>query len=155
MTTKKCLQKFHLESLGKLGDSFLKYAISIQLFKSYENHYEGLPSIKKNKIISNAALFKLGYARKILRFIRNEPFDLKVGLIPSDNSQAYNFGKEFLMPSVPTSAQAGKVAALSFMKWIGMDIDFIDAPMLRYFIVNAEKLVNVRYLEITATLHVS
>ncbi|KAK4736763.1 hypothetical protein R3W88_000460 [Solanum pinnatisectum] len=65
MTTKKCLQKFHLESLGKLGDSFLKYAIM------------------------------------------------------------------------------GKVAALSFMKWIGMDIDFIDAPMLRHFIVNyAEKLVN-------------
>ncbi|KAG5629181.1 hypothetical protein H5410_000898 [Solanum commersonii] len=122
---------------------FIRF-LSIQLFKSYENHYEGLPSIKKNKIISNVALFKLGCARKILRFIRNEPFDLKVGLIPSDNSQVYNFGKEFLMLSVkmcsrvPTSAQPGKVAALSFMKWIGMDIDFIDAPMLRHFIVNVE-----------------
>ncbi|WMV07375.1 hypothetical protein MTR67_000760 [Solanum verrucosum] len=146
MTTKKCLQKFHLESLGKLGDSFLKYAISIQLFKSYENHYEGLPNIKKNKIIYNAALFKLGCARKSMRFIRNEPFDLKVGLIPSDNSQVYNFGKEFLMPSVKMCSaylsSGGKSTASSFMKWIGMDIDFIDAPMLRHFIVNAEKLVN-------------
>uniref|UniRef100_K4AU13 Uncharacterized protein n=1 Tax=Solanum lycopersicum TaxID=4081 RepID=K4AU13_SOLLC len=31
------------------------------------------------------------------------------------------------------------------MRSIGMDIDFIDAPMQRHFIVNAKKLVNVRY----------
>ena len=34
MTTKKCLQKFYSESLGKLGDSFLKCDVSIQLFKN-------------------------------------------------------------------------------------------------------------------------
>ncbi|WMV07369.1 hypothetical protein MTR67_000754 [Solanum verrucosum] len=47
-----------------------------------------------------------------------------------------------------------EVATLSFMKWIAMDIDFIDAPILRHFLVNVEKLVIVRYLEITATLQV-
>uniref|UniRef100_K4ATY9 RNase III domain-containing protein n=1 Tax=Solanum lycopersicum TaxID=4081 RepID=K4ATY9_SOLLC len=41
------------------------------------------------------------------------------------------------------------------MRSIRMDIDFIDAPMQRHFIVNAKKLVNVRYSEITATLQVS
>ena len=56
---------------------------------------------------------------------------------------------------MPTSARTGNVAALLFMKWIEMDIDFIDAPILRHFIVNAKKLVNVRYIEITATLKVS
>uniref|UniRef100_K4ATY7 RNase III domain-containing protein n=1 Tax=Solanum lycopersicum TaxID=4081 RepID=K4ATY7_SOLLC len=117
MTTKKCLQNFHLESLENLDDSFLRYAISIQSFKTYENYHEGLLNIKKSKIISNVALFKLG--------------------------------------CVPTSARTGNVAALLFMKWIEMDIDFIDAPILRHFIVNAKKLVNVRYLEITATLNVS
>uniref|UniRef100_K4AU17 Uncharacterized protein n=1 Tax=Solanum lycopersicum TaxID=4081 RepID=K4AU17_SOLLC len=40
------------------------------------------------------------------------------------------------------------------MKWNGMDIDFIYAPMLRRFIVNAKNLVNVRYLEITPKLQV-
>uniref|UniRef100_K4AU01 RNase III domain-containing protein n=1 Tax=Solanum lycopersicum TaxID=4081 RepID=K4AU01_SOLLC len=35
------------------------------------------------------------------------------------------------------------------MRWIGMDIDFIDTLMQRHFIVNAKKLVNVRHLEIT------
>ena len=54
-----------------------------------------------------------------------------------------------------TSGRADKVAGLSLMRWIGMDIDFIDAPMQRHFIVNAKKLFNVRHLEITATLQVS
>ena len=63
MTTKKCLQNFHLESLEKLGKSFLRYAISIQSFKTYENYHEGLLNIKKNKMIINVALFKLGCAR--------------------------------------------------------------------------------------------
>ena len=46
---------------------------------------------------------------------------------------------------MPTLARADKVEALSLMKWIGMDIDFIDATMQRHFIVNDKKLVNVRY----------
>ncbi|TMW80316.1 hypothetical protein EJD97_021497, partial [Solanum chilense] len=93
MTTKKCLQKFNLESVEKLGDSFLRYAISIQSFKSYENYHECLLNIKKNKIISNVALFKLGCAHKIQRFIRNVPFYLKVLTIPSENPQVYNLTK--------------------------------------------------------------
>ncbi|TMW86618.1 hypothetical protein EJD97_021111 [Solanum chilense] len=171
MTTKKCLEKFHLESLETLGDSFLKYASSIQLFKTYENHHEGLLTIKKNKIISNDALCRLGCARKIPGFIRNEPFDLKAWLIPGDNSQIHTLDEEFLTSSdkmysrvkqkfkskrVADVVEAligaylssgGEVAALSFMKWLGVDIDFVDAPLPRNFPMNAEKLINVRYLE--------
>ncbi|KAK6802664.1 hypothetical protein RDI58_000447 [Solanum bulbocastanum] len=33
------------------------------------------------------------------------------------------------------------------MKWLGLHIDFVDAPMPRYFHVNAEKLVNDWYFE--------
>ncbi|KAK6786604.1 hypothetical protein RDI58_015129 [Solanum bulbocastanum] len=171
MTTKKCLEKFHLESLETLGDSFLKYAASIQLFKTYENHHEGLLTVKKNKIIFNDALCRLGCARKIPGFIRNEPFDLKAWLIPGDNSHIHTFEEEFLTSSdkmysrgkqkfkskrVADVVEAligaylssgGEVAALSFMKWLGVDIDFVDAPLPRHFPMNAEKLINVRYLE--------
>ncbi|KAK4707858.1 hypothetical protein R3W88_028783 [Solanum pinnatisectum] len=171
ITTKKCLEKFHLESLETLGDSFLKYAASIKLFKTYENHHEGLLTVKKTQIISNAALCKLGCARKIPGFIRNEPFDLKAWIIPGDNSQVHSFDDEFLTSSdkmysrvkqkikskrVADVVEAligaylssgGEVAALSFMKWLGVDINFVDAPMSRHFPMNAEKLVNVRYFE--------
>ncbi|KAG5600285.1 hypothetical protein H5410_031655 [Solanum commersonii] len=91
------------------------------------------------------ALCRLGCARKIPGFIRNEPFDLKAWLIPGDNSQIHTFDEEFLTSSDKISG--GEVAALSFMKWLGVDIDFVDAPLPRHFPTNAEKLINVRYLE--------
>uniref|UniRef100_K4AU79 RNase III domain-containing protein n=1 Tax=Solanum lycopersicum TaxID=4081 RepID=K4AU79_SOLLC len=56
ITTKKCLQNFLFESFEKLGKYFLRYAISIQSFKTYENYHEGLLNIKKNKIIFTASL---------------------------------------------------------------------------------------------------
>uniref|UniRef100_K4AU22 RNase III domain-containing protein n=1 Tax=Solanum lycopersicum TaxID=4081 RepID=K4AU22_SOLLC len=48
MTTKKCLQNFHLESLEELGKSILRYAISIQLFKTYENYHEVFSTLRKS-----------------------------------------------------------------------------------------------------------
>jgi dsRNA-specific ribonuclease len=65
ITTNKCQENFNLESLETLGDSFLKYAASQQLFKIYQNHHEGLLSFKKEKIISNAALCRRGCNHKL------------------------------------------------------------------------------------------
>ncbi|KAL5176997.1 Endoribonuclease Dicer 2 [Glycine soja] len=49
ITTKRCEEAFHYESLETLGDSFLKYAVSQQLFKTYHNHHEGLPKMCSNE----------------------------------------------------------------------------------------------------------
>jgi endoribonuclease Dicer len=65
MTTKSCKETFHYESLETLGDSFLKYAVSQQLFNTYQNHHEGLLSVKREKIICNAALCKLGCGSRL------------------------------------------------------------------------------------------
>ncbi|TMW85545.1 hypothetical protein EJD97_022972 [Solanum chilense] len=46
MTTTICLGKFHLESLGKIGDYFLKSDVNLQLFKTYESQHDGLLIIK-------------------------------------------------------------------------------------------------------------
>ncbi|KAH0714236.1 hypothetical protein KY284_007141 [Solanum tuberosum] len=161
VTTRKCLEKFHLESLETLGDVFLKYVASTQMFKTYENHHEGFLCVKK----------KLGCAHKIPGFIRNEPFNLQAWLIPGDSSQVHSFNEEFMTSSdkmysrikqkirnkrVADVVEAligaylslgGEVAALSLMKWLGMDIDFVDALIQRHLPLNAEKLVNVRYFE--------
>ncbi|KAK7380383.1 hypothetical protein VNO78_32893 [Psophocarpus tetragonolobus] len=60
ITTKRCNEAFCYEPLETLEDSFLKYAVSQQLFNNYQNHHEGLLIMKREKIISNAALCKLG-----------------------------------------------------------------------------------------------
>ncbi|KAH0714233.1 hypothetical protein KY284_007138 [Solanum tuberosum] len=161
----------HLKSM-LLDDCKLNVFIpTVMLFKTYENHHEGLLCVKKSKIISNVALCKLGYARKIPGFIRNEPFNLQAWIIPGDSSQVHSFNEKLMTSSdkmytrikqkirskrVADVVEAligaylssgGEVAALSLMKWLGMDIDFVDAPIQRHFPLNAEKLVNVRYFE--------
>ncbi|CAK9167068.1 unnamed protein product, partial [Ilex paraguariensis] len=171
ITTKKCQEQFHLESLETLGDSFLKYAASQQLFKTYQNHHEGLLSAKKERIISNAALCKLGCDRKLPGFIRNEPFDPKTWIIPGDNSGDYALDEELLSSATKLYKRGkrkmksktiadvvealigaflsagGEIGALSFMDWLGIKVDFVNIPNDRHFPVKPEMLVNIRYLE--------
>ncbi|XP_011084676.1 endoribonuclease Dicer homolog 2 isoform X1 [Sesamum indicum] len=170
ITTKKCQEKIHLETLETLGDSFLKYSISQQLFKTYQNRHEGLLSLKREKIISNAALCKLGCARKIMGFIRNEPFDAKTWIIPGSNC-ANHILKEELLSSTKVYiggsmkiksktvadviealigaflSAGGEVAALSFMTWLGISVDFVNVPYTRNVAVNPELHVNVPHLQ--------
>ncbi|KAL2526233.1 Endoribonuclease Dicer2 [Abeliophyllum distichum] len=170
ITTKKCQEKLHLESLETLGDSFLKYAAGQQVFKIYQKEHEGLLSIKKEKIISNATLCKLGCDRKIPGFIRNEPFDPKTWIIPGDNSanhgleeellssrKVYVKGRRTLKSKVIADvvealigaflSTGGELAALSFMAWLGIKVDFESVPYTRPFPVDPKAHINVRYLE--------
>ncbi|XP_022864745.1 endoribonuclease Dicer homolog 2-like [Olea europaea var. sylvestris] len=170
ITTKKCQEKLHLESLETLGDSFLKYAAGQHVFKIYKKEHEGLLSIKKEKIISNATLCKLGCDRKIPGFIRNEPFNPKTWIIPGDNSANHGLDEELLSSRkvyvkgsrtlkskvIADVVEAligaflstgGESAALSFMAWLGINVDTVGVPYTRPFPVNPEVYVNVRYVE--------
>ncbi|KAK3028008.1 LOW QUALITY PROTEIN: hypothetical protein RJ639_040007, partial [Escallonia herrerae] len=172
ITTKRCQEKFHLESLETLGDSFLKYASCQQLFTMHQNHHEGLLSAKKDKIILNATLCKLGCDRKIPGFIRNEPFEPKMWIIPGDLSGNYAPEEELLSTTTKAYSRGrrkvkGKAvadvvealigaflssgdeaAALSFMDWLGIKVDFLNIAYQRHFPVHPEKLLNIRYLEL-------
>ncbi|KAH9734167.1 Endoribonuclease Dicer [Citrus sinensis] len=171
ITTKKCQEDFHLESLETLGDSFLKYAASQQLFKTYQNNHEGLLSVKKERIISNAALCKLGCEQKLPGFIRTESFDPKMWIIPGDNSGSYELNDDSLFngrkiyvtgrkkvksKTVADVVEAligaflstgGENVGLIFLDRIGIKVDFVNVPYQRQFQVHAERLVNVRHLE--------
>ncbi|XP_040942410.1 endoribonuclease Dicer homolog 2 isoform X3 [Gossypium hirsutum] len=170
ITTKKCLESFHLESLETLGDSFLKYAVCQQLFKKHQNHHEGLLSIRKDKMISNTTLCMLGCDKKLPGFICDEPFDPKGWMVPGYNCGRHTLNEEKLntrkiyvsgrrklkSKKVADVVEAligaylstgGEVAALLFMNWIGITIDFRNIPYERHFEVQAEKIVNVQHLE--------
>ncbi|XP_045805970.1 endoribonuclease Dicer homolog 2-like isoform X2 [Trifolium pratense] len=170
ITTKSCNETFHYESLETLGDSFLKYAVSQQLFNTYQNHHEGLLSVKREKIICNAALCKLGCGFKLPGFIRNEPFDPKTWIIPGAKSRSFKLeeivcnGREiYTRPNrklrrkvVADVVEAligaflsagGEVAALLFMDWIGIKVNFNITPYERQFNACPENIVNVGFLE--------
>uniref|UniRef100_A0A803KMM7 Uncharacterized protein n=1 Tax=Chenopodium quinoa TaxID=63459 RepID=A0A803KMM7_CHEQI len=170
ITTKHCQEKFHLESLETLGDSFLKYAVCQQLFKTQQNNHEGLLSIKKDRIISNAALSKLGCQRKIPGFIRNDSFDPKHWIIPGDpidcrlnkefisnTYKVYNGGiRKIKSKRVADVVEAligaflssgGQVPALMFMNWLGIEVELSCITYQRNIPVNPRLLVNITHLE--------
>ncbi|ESQ49771.1 hypothetical protein EUTSA_v10019898mg [Eutrema salsugineum] len=171
ITTKKCQDQFHLESLETLGDSFLKYAVCQQLFQQYRTHHEGLLSAKKDGMISNVVLCEFGCQQKLQGFIRNECFEPKGWMVPGQSAAAYAFVNDFLPGSrniyiarrrnlkrksvadVVESligaylSEGGELAALMFMNWVGIKIDFTTTMIQRESSIQAEKLVNVVYTE--------
>ncbi|KAF8089861.1 hypothetical protein N665_0495s0010 [Sinapis alba] len=171
ITTKKCQDQFHLESLETLGDSFLKYAVCQHLFQSYRSHHEGLLSTIKDGMISNVTLCKFGCNKKLQGFIRNECFEPKGWMVPGQTSAAYALVNDYLSESrnmyiggrrnlkrktvadVVESligaylSEGGELAALTFMNWVGIKVDFTTTRIPREPSIQAEKLVNVSYME--------
>ncbi|KAF8378092.1 hypothetical protein HHK36_029428 [Tetracentron sinense] len=171
ITTKKCQEGFSLESLETLGDSFLKYAAGQHLFKANQNHHEGLLSVKKDRIVSNASLYKLGYNCKLPGFIRNECFNPKLWVIPGDHTgshlldellfsstrKIYCRGIRHIKVKVVADvvealigaylSTSGELAALFFMDWLGIKVDFVNILHERPFLVHPEMHANVSYLE--------
>ncbi|KAI3507011.1 hypothetical protein L1887_21716 [Cichorium endivia] len=171
ITTKKCLEKFHLESLETLGDSFLKYAASQQLFKDLQDQQEGILSSEREKIISNDSLCRLGCNSNLPGFICNEPFEPITWLVPGDRSLNFNLeeealsdkrkmyirGKRVIKKKVVADvvealigvflSEGGEMAALSFMSWIGITVDFVNTPYTRELTLQPEKFINIQHLE--------
>ncbi|KAK7263739.1 hypothetical protein RJT34_31335 [Clitoria ternatea] len=170
ITTKRCREAFHYESLETLGDSFLKYAASQQLFNGYQNHHEGLLSLKRQKIICNASLCKLGCNSGLPGFIRNERFDPHNWIIPGDKSARFKLkelvnketkfyvcGERVLKQKIVADvvealigaflSTGGEKAVLIFMDWVGIKVSFNIVPYERHFNIHPEKLVNISFLE--------
>jgi endoribonuclease Dicer len=171
ITTKKCEDQFHLESLETLGDSFLKYAVCQQLFQHCHTHHEGLLSTKKDGMISNVMLCQFGCQQKLQGFIRDECFEPKGWMVPGQSSAAYSLVNDTLPESrniyvasrrnlkrksvadVVESligaylSEGGELAALMFMNWVGIKVDFTTTKIQRDSPIQAEKLVNVGYME--------
>nr|XP_027069498.1 endoribonuclease Dicer homolog 2-like isoform X3 [Coffea arabica] len=171
ITTKNCQENLNLTPLATLGDSFLKDAVSQQLFKRHQNHNIGLLTEDRKKIISNKALCKLGCHKKIPGFIRIDRFDPKTWIIPGDNSRAYTLEKEQLSPSrtiydrekrmieMKTVADViealigvflcstSEIAALAFMEWLGIEVDSIYVPYIRPLPANPGEVVDLRFFE--------
>jgi dsRNA-specific ribonuclease len=56
-----------------LGDSFLKFAISIRLFKIYPNKHEGFLTSERTKFITNNSLCKIAKKNNFVQFLRAIP----------------------------------------------------------------------------------
>ncbi|KAI4355208.1 hypothetical protein L6164_004002 [Bauhinia variegata] len=170
ITALECQESIDYESLETLGDSFLKYAVSQQLFKTYQTDREGHLTDKRIKITSNVALCKVGCSRKLPGFIRKGTFDPKTWIIPGNKSsfclqrelvssgtKVYRRGSRKLGYDIVADVvesligvfliEKGEEAALLFMNWIGIEVDFDPIPYKTNLNIHPEEFVNVNLLK--------
>lgn len=83
LTTKGSGDAFDLERLEMLGDAFLKQAVSIHLYCSYQNNHEGKLTKRKVKEISNLNLYRASNRKGLPVFMQNTVLDRKTWLTPS------------------------------------------------------------------------
>lgn len=175
LTMKNCQECMSLETLETLGDAFLKYVASRYLFTTYNQKHEGQLTSKRKQIISNHALYKISCDRQIPGYIRNECFDVQQWIIPGQHLVLYcgnlqnNFHisenmhiKRYRTMKTKNVADVlealigacletgGEIVALSFVKWLGIGMDFgipPEMPSTRKLDTGFVCNVNVPYLE--------
>ncbi|RDX61562.1 Endoribonuclease Dicer-like 2 [Mucuna pruriens] len=171
ITAKECQEAYDYEYLETLGDSFLKYVVSQQLFKTNQNDREGALTNERKKITSNVALFNFACSRRLQGFIRKETFDPKQWDIPGDKSKSLLLKQELV--SGRTSAYVRRMreidfkiiadvvealigafistedeeAAITFINWIGIKVDTNIIPYERPRSIEPEQLEHVKLLE--------
>ncbi|KAJ1413779.1 Ribonuclease III domain [Sesbania bispinosa] len=156
ITAKECQEACDYDSLETLGDSFLKYVAGQQVFKTNQNHREGLLTQERNRLISNDALFNYGCSRRLTGFIRKETLDPNQWVIPGDKLQHILLEEELVSSRIRVyvgrrrkikakvvadvvEALIGaflsigdEEAAISFINWIGIKIDTNIIPDERH-----------------------
>lgn len=65
LTAKMSNDEFDYERIETLGDSFLKFAVSLYLFRMYPEFEEGRLTYLKSKLVSNSNLFHCGRQKNL------------------------------------------------------------------------------------------
>lgn len=94
---------FSLERLETIGDSFLKYAITVYLYCSYPGIHEGKLSYLRSKQVSNYNLYRLGKRKGLAEcMISNkfEPYEnwLPPGYVINEDKRKGPVPKVFIVP---------------------------------------------------------
>ncbi|KYM88476.1 Endoribonuclease Dicer [Atta colombica] len=113
LTTKLGSDMFNLEQLETLGDSYLKFIVSLFLYHKFPTFNEGQLTALKGKMIGNRNLYYCGNKKGIPGRIKNDAFVPSSNFIPpaysvyrplqkilTDESVAPNVLYEFLIPTM-------------------------------------------------------
>jgi dsRNA-specific ribonuclease len=74
ITTASAQEKYSLERLEFLGDSFLKWATSVYLFDRFERYTEEQLTIVRSRYVGNSSLYARAKAKNLHRYIHAKPF---------------------------------------------------------------------------------
>ncbi|XP_011871131.1 PREDICTED: endoribonuclease Dicer [Vollenhovia emeryi] len=100
LTTKLGLDMFNLERLETLGDSYLKFIISLFLYDTFPMFGEGQLTSLKGKIVGNRNLYYCGNKKGISGRIKNDAFVPTSNFIPPAFTVLRSLQKQLLNESV-------------------------------------------------------
>lgn len=83
LTTSNAGDVFDMERFEVLGDGFLKFTVSLFLFKKYMNYHEGHLTTLKGQIVSNRNLFYCGNDYGLSGMVKTSKFQPREFLPPS------------------------------------------------------------------------
>ncbi|KRX17662.1 Endoribonuclease Dicer [Trichinella nelsoni] len=82
LTLRSAQDMFDLESMEALGDSFLKFIVSLHVFKKETSWNEGRLTSLRSEIVSNTNLFNLGKKKLLQAKLTAVPFDPTAQWLP-------------------------------------------------------------------------
>ncbi|XP_067939419.1 endoribonuclease Dicer-like [Watersipora subatra] len=98
----------NLERLETVGDSFLKFAVTLYLFCTHPGLHEGRLSHGRGKQVSNFNLYLLGKRLELQGYLLSEKFEPTENWLPPgyvvDDTQPTNSQEERTPPSKPSTA---------------------------------------------------
>lgn len=90
ITTSNSGDVFDMERYETLGDAFLKFIVSLFLFKKHEKWHEGHLTALKGRLVSNRTLYYVGINYGLQRYLKTSKFNIHsinsnkyIGLAPS------------------------------------------------------------------------
>ncbi|XP_076355471.1 endoribonuclease Dicer-like isoform X2 [Tachypleus tridentatus] len=94
-TTAGACDGMNLERLETIGDSFLKYAVTIYLFCKYQNIHEGKLTFIRSKQVSNLNLYRIGKRKGIDELMIASKFEPRNNWISPCYTVSQEQGKKF------------------------------------------------------------
>ncbi|KRZ27865.1 Endoribonuclease Dicer, partial [Trichinella pseudospiralis] len=107
LTLRNARDMFDLESMEALGDSFLKFVVSLQVFKKQADFNEGRLSMLRSEIVSNTNLYNLGKKKLLQAKLIAVAFDPTVQWLPPcfRSSAASESGYEYVNELIEQSSK--------------------------------------------------
>lgn len=136
ITFRAAQESFDLEFLENLGDSFLKYLISIVLYRLFEKTTEGVLTAARSELVCNKNFTYLAKRKGLGSYAIKSPFTKNlfcrmIGRDPRDENEAKTFQTKLKSKDLADIfeaivgyyiAQKGQFSAIMAIDWLGLHV---------------------------------
>jgi len=145
-TAPSMMEDYNFESLETLGDSILKFVLSLKLFIENENDSEGELQKKRTDLLKNDKLHEIGLNSKIYFYVLNLPFKISSWEPPFKREMKQKFEQNISKKCMADSVEAIIGACFLIEKNLNTSLNFIQKIQI-IDKIEKKKSSNIKSLE--------